>query len=84
MYLNYSITQLEHVFYICVSTMKNIFKQPSLDGIFDLTLFPDIIFDLKYSTKQLTRYSSKAESESNLYRGKLKKVCQLQNYLFFI
>ncbi|CDS37440.1 chmp1 chromatin modifying protein [Echinococcus multilocularis] len=50
--------------------MKSLFKQPSLE---------DVVFDLKFSGKQLTRYSQKAESESKMCRGKLKKALEARN-----
>ncbi|VDK32203.1 unnamed protein product [Taenia asiatica] len=48
-------------------------------ALFKRRSMEDVIFDLKFSEKQLTRYSQKAESESNMYRSKLKKALGAKN-----
>lgn len=34
----------------------------------------DIIFDLKFSEKQISRFATKSEGESTTHKAKLKKV----------
>ena len=45
-------------------------------------LFPDTLFQLKFSAKQLERLSKKAEKEQKDQEAKIKKALQQGNQVF--